>query len=85
MVIFNDLDWVPTNHVQAEDRLLRIGQKNNVNVFYPLFDDTLDIIMFDALTTKKSVINTVMGDTESAFNETMVKYVIEKMKYEALH
>lgn len=79
VVIFNDLDWVPTNHVQAEDRLLRIGQKNNVNVFYPLFDETLDIVMFDALIEKKAVINTVMGDNESAFQETMVKYVIERM------
>lgn len=85
VVIFNDLDWVPTNHVQAEDRLLRISQKNNVNVFYPLFDDTLDVTMFNTLTQKKDVINTVMGDTETAFSETMVKYVVEKMKYIALN
>lgn len=83
VVIFNDLDWVPTNHVQAEDRVLRIGQKNNVNIFYPLFDDTLDVIMFNSLAEKKTVINTVMGDNEAAFNETMMKYVIEKLKYEA--
>jgi SWI/SNF-related matrix-associated actin-dependent regulator 1 of chromatin subfamily A len=60
---------------------MRVGQKNNVNIFYPLFDDTLDITMFEALTNKKAVINTVMGDTDTAFNETMVKYVIEKLKY----
>lgn len=60
---------------------MRIGQKNNVNVFYPLIDGTLDIEMFDALTTKKEVINTIMGDDEKAFNETMAKYVIEKIKY----
>ena len=82
VVIFNDLDWVPSNHVQAEDRCMRIGQKNNVNVFYPLFDETLDIIMFDALTTKKSVINQVMGDNEAAFSETMLKYVIERLNHQ---
>ena len=81
IVIFNDLDWVPTNHVQAEDRCLRVGQKNNVNVFYPIFDETLDLDMFTALTNKKKVINTVLGDTETNFDETMVKYVIEKLKY----
>ena len=84
VVIFNDLDWVPANHVQAEDRCLRIGQVNNVNVFYPLIDETLDVIMFDALTMKKSVINTVLGDTDQAFNETMAKYVIEKIKHQSL-
>jgi SWI/SNF-related matrix-associated actin-dependent regulator 1 of chromatin subfamily A len=83
VVIFNDLDWVPTNHVQAEDRLLRIGQKNNVNVFYPIFDETLDVVMFNTLTEKKAVINKVMGDDEKAFDDTMVKYIIEKWKYEA--
>lgn len=81
VVIFNDLDWVPSNHVQAEDRVLRIGQKNNVSIFYPLIDETLDIDMFNALTMKKEVINTVMGDNEAAFNETMVQYVVERIKY----
>jgi hypothetical protein len=26
-VIFQDLDWVPANHAQAEDRCYRLGQK----------------------------------------------------------
>jgi SNF2 family DNA or RNA helicase len=32
---------VPGNNEQAEDRAFRIGQKNNVNVYYQLFDDTI--------------------------------------------
>lgn len=84
VVIFNDLDWVPANHVQAEDRALRIGQVNNVNVLYPLFDETLDIIMFDALTTKKTSINEVMGDSDTAFSDTMLQYVIERIKHKEL-
>jgi SNF2 family DNA or RNA helicase len=40
VVIFNSFDWVPGNE-QAEDRAFRIGQKNNVNVYYQLFDDTI--------------------------------------------
>ena len=33
-VVFNDLDWVPVNHWQAEDRAYRIGQQETVNVTY---------------------------------------------------
>ena len=33
-VVFNDLDWVPANHWQAEDRAYRIGQTRTVNVTY---------------------------------------------------
>jgi SNF2 family DNA or RNA helicase len=36
VVIFNSFDWVPGNNEQAEDRAFRIGQKNNVNVYYHL-------------------------------------------------
>jgi SNF2 family DNA or RNA helicase len=41
VVIFNSFDWVPGNNEQAEDRAFRIGQKNDVNVYYQLFDDTI--------------------------------------------
>jgi SWI/SNF-related matrix-associated actin-dependent regulator 1 of chromatin subfamily A len=62
IVIFNDLDWTPTNHAQAEDRAHRIGQVNDVHIIYPLFDETLDVIMFNTLRRKMKIINQVMGD-----------------------
>jgi SWI/SNF-related matrix-associated actin-dependent regulator 1 of chromatin subfamily A len=33
-VIFQDLDWVPANHAQAEDRCYRLGQTRHVTVEY---------------------------------------------------
>jgi SWI/SNF-related matrix-associated actin-dependent regulator 1 of chromatin subfamily A len=41
-VVFNDLDWVPANHWQAEDRAYRIGQTRTVNVTYMVAADTID-------------------------------------------
>jgi SWI/SNF-related matrix-associated actin-dependent regulator 1 of chromatin subfamily A len=35
-VIFQDLDWVPANHLQAEDRAYRLGQTDRVTVEYML-------------------------------------------------
>lgn len=62
IVIFNDLDWTPANHAQAEDRAHRIGQVNDVHIIYPLFDETLDITMYETLRKKMKIISQVMGD-----------------------
>lgn len=61
-VIMNDLSFLPSDHSQAEDRAYRIGQKNNVLVYYPLFENTIEGVIYDILSAKKKVIATVMGD-----------------------
>jgi SWI/SNF-related matrix-associated actin-dependent regulator 1 of chromatin subfamily A len=60
--IFNDLSFLPSDHAQAEDRSYRYGQKNNVLVYYPVFENTVEAIIYDILNNKKQVIATVMGD-----------------------
>lgn len=62
--IMNDLSFVPSDHAQAEDRAYRYGQKSNVSIFYPLFDNTIEGIIYDILTKKKHIFETVMGDNE---------------------
>ena len=61
-VIMNDLSFLPSDHAQAEDRAYRYGQKNNVLVYYPIFENTIEGIIYDILNNKKQVIATVMGD-----------------------
>jgi SWI/SNF-related matrix-associated actin-dependent regulator 1 of chromatin subfamily A len=62
VVIMNDLSFVPAEHAQAEDRAYRYGQKNNVLVYYPIFENTIEGVIYDILNNKKKVIGTVMGD-----------------------
>ena len=62
VVIMNDLSFLPSDHAQAEDRAYRFGQKNNVLVYYPIFDNTIEGIIYDIINKKKKVIATVMGD-----------------------
>ena len=62
VVIFNDLSFVPSDMSQAEDRAFRIGQKKNVSCLYPIFDNTIERIIYDMVQRKKRVIDTVMGD-----------------------
>ena len=62
VVIMNDLSFVPAEHAQDEDRAYRYGQKSNVLVYYPLFENTIEGAIYDILNKKKRIINTVMGD-----------------------
>jgi|TARA_R110000772_G_scaffold250826_1_gene365620 SWI/SNF-related matrix-associated actin-dependent regulator 1 of chromatin subfamily A len=64
IVIMNSLDWVPGNHEQAEDRAYRIGQNKTVNIYYMLIDETIDTLVWEILTEKKKVIDTIMGDDD---------------------
>ena len=63
--IFNDLSFLPSEHSQAEDRAYRYGQKNNVLVYYPIFENSIEAIIYDILNNKKQVIATVMGDNQN--------------------
>jgi SWI/SNF-related matrix-associated actin-dependent regulator of chromatin subfamily A-like protein 1 len=63
-VVFNDLDWVPTNHWQAEDRAYRIGQTRTVNVTYFVARDTIDDFVQTVLEAKAALVNAIVeGDS----------------------
>ena len=59
-VVFNDLDWVPTNHWQAEDRAYRIGQTRTVNVTYFVARNTVDDFVQTVLETKAALVNAIV-------------------------
>ena len=81
-VIMNDLSFVPSDHTQAEDRAYRYGQKSNVSVYYPIFENTIEGIIYDILNNKKQVIATVMGDNlnSSDMAEEILKRINEIRK-----
>lgn len=61
-VIFQDLDWVPANHAQAEDRCYRIGQRNRVTVEYFYASGSLDEYISELLSLKMALIGSVEAD-----------------------
>ena len=78
VVIMNDLSFVPAHHSQAEDRAYRYGQKNSVLVYYPIFENTVEKIMYNILQKKKGIIDQVMGDGEysESFSKDLIKQLI---------
>lgn len=61
-VIMNDLSFVPGDLAQGEDRAYRYGQNNSVSIYYPLFINSIESVIYDMVNDKKKNINTVMGD-----------------------
>ena len=60
VVVFNDLDWVPANHWQAEDRLHRIGQDRTVHVTYMVGAGTLEEFVRSVLAAKSALIDDIV-------------------------
>lgn len=58
-VVFVEQGWVPGHHMQAEDRLHRIGQTGEVQPWYLLADDTFDEDMKTMLDDKRRVVTAV--------------------------
>ena len=56
-VIMFELDWVPGNVSQAEDRAHRIGQKDNVLVEHYVVEGSLDAVMAKRIIAKQEVID----------------------------
>jgi len=77
-VVFNSFDWVPGNNAQAEDRAYRLGQKNNVTVYYQLFEDTVSIMMWQTLHRKKKNIDIIMGE-KSIDEEAAIELMLEEI------
>ena len=81
VVIMNDLDFVPANHAQGEDRAHRLGSVTTTNVYYPIAVGTIDEYMLEVLEKKRKIINTVIGDEheemdiqDDLFTSIMKKY-----------
>lgn len=76
-VLFAELGWVPTEHDQAEDRVLRIGQKaNHVDIYYMIGADTVEELVMESLDRKQKTIDRVVDGCE---REDVRTIVLEKL------
>jgi SWI/SNF-related matrix-associated actin-dependent regulator 1 of chromatin subfamily A len=81
-VVFNDLDWVPANHWQAEDRAYRIGQIRTVNVTFVVAEETIDDFVQAVLEAKAALVNAVVEG--GALGEDLSGNVLDELQ-RALH
>ena len=79
-VVFNDLDWVPANHWQAEDRAYRIGQTGTVNVYYFAAAGTLDEFVGEILKAKSAIVAAVVEGESLATEGAETSDVLEELR-----
>jgi SWI/SNF-related matrix-associated actin-dependent regulator 1 of chromatin subfamily A len=60
--IFNSYSWVPGDNSQISDRIYRIGQKEDVEIFYQLFSNTISDHMWDTVVRKDLNIDKVIKE-----------------------
>lgn len=76
-VAFIEFPWTPGELKQAMDRVHRIGQKECVNVYYLLAQDTIDEKIARILDEKQKVLNSVHDGIETETNSLLIKLIQE--------
>lgn len=71
-VVFAELDWVPGNVSQCEDRSHRLGAVNNVLVQHLVLEGSLDAKIAKTLIQKQEVIDKALDEEYSLENEAPV-------------
>jgi len=75
-VAFLELPWTPGELQQAEDRCHRIGQKNAVNIYYLLAENSVEYKLAKLLDKKKEVLSTVI-DGKPVEEKSLISELIE--------
>lgn len=72
VVIFAELSWTPGDHLQAEDRIYRIGQTESVRIYY-LIASYFDKKLWPRIHRKISVLNKIgIADKSSMVHEELM-------------
>ena len=67
-LIFNTFSYVPGDNEQAQDRCHRISQKHDVTIIYQLFNNTVSEDIWNAVLSKKLIIDQVIKEENKKIN-----------------
>lgn len=59
-VAFLELGWTPGEHIQAEDRAHRIGQRSHTSVYYLVAKDTIETRICELLQRKQKILSATL-------------------------
>ena len=78
-VLFVEIDWVPANMTQAADRPHRIGQKNNVSVYFLVAKDTIEEHVCRLVENKQNTVDQVLDGKKNTKNMNIMQLLLSKI------
>lgn len=80
-VAFVELGWNPGRMSQAEDRVHRIGQRDNVTCYYLLAKDTIDEEIYGLIERKREVVDALTeGDDPTDANKGILSELLARLR-----
>lgn len=68
--IVNDMALVPSTMLQFEDRMYRLGQKSDVDMYYPIYQNTIEEALYNLISEKMRIITSIVDGKEGKYFET---------------
>lgn len=84
---FLEIDWTPSSHTQAEDRIHRIGQIGVANIYYLVGAGTIEERLCEVLQTKQKVVSRLLDKGKGerlAIHDALTKSMTRHGRYSAL-
>lgn len=70
-VVFLELPWTPGELEQAEDRCHRMGQKNAVNIWYLLAENTIEMELAKMIDNKRNILSQILDGQVISEEDTL--------------
>jgi SWI/SNF-related matrix-associated actin-dependent regulator 1 of chromatin subfamily A len=78
-VLFVELGWTPAELDQAEDRVLRIGQRaKHVDIYYMIAKDTQEEDVLELIGEKRKVVNQVVDGVSPSVQTIVLQRLVEE-------
>lgn len=79
-VVFADLMWSPADHEQAADRVHRISQENPVFIYYMVYKDSIESMIWHVVGNKLGVLSKALDGKEAKdVHPDVIKMVFNSM------
>lgn len=78
-VAFVELTWDPASHIQAEDRIHRIGQKSAAMIYYLIARNTIESVMSAILQRKQRILDEVLDGSVDTSGLGVFNSVVEQI------